>query len=98
MKTKKTPMRRCIGCMESKPKGELVRIACYEGRVSPDPTGRAKGRGVYLCPREECIDKAIRKKALQRNFKTDIDGEEAEAILRSVIQRENDEGGCLNEH
>lgn len=76
--------------MESKPKEELVRIACYEGQVSLDPTGRAKGRGVYLCPNEECVAKAIKKKALQRSFKTDIDVEEAETILRSVIQREEE--------
>ena len=75
--------------MESKPKEKLVRIACYEGQVSLDPTGRAKGRGVYLCPNEECVAKAIKKKALQRSFKTDIDGEAVENILQSVIKRED---------
>jgi len=88
MKTNKIPMRRCIGCMESKPKSDLVRIACYEGEISLDPTGRAKGRGVYLCPDHECVVKAIKKKALQRSFKRDINKNEAEAILQSVIQRE----------
>ena len=43
---KKTPMRRCVGCMTSKPKNELTRIACYEGEVHVDPSGKAKGRGV----------------------------------------------------
>ena len=88
MKSKKTPMRRCIGCMESKPKSELIRIACYEGRISPDPDGTAKGRGVYLCPNYECVAKAIRRKGLQRSFKTDIKADEAKAILQSVIQWE----------
>lgn len=74
--------------MESRPKDEMVRIACYEGRVSLDPTGKAKGRGVYLCPSEECVAKAIKKKALQRSFKTEIDSEEAETILQDVIKRE----------
>ena len=56
--TKKVPMRRCVGCMESKPKKELIRIAGYEGEVSLDPTGKAKGRGAYLCPNRQCLEKA----------------------------------------
>ena len=28
MKTKKIPMRRCVGCGESKTKKELIRIVC----------------------------------------------------------------------
>jgi predicted RNA-binding protein YlxR (DUF448 family) len=43
---KKIPMRRCVGCMESKPKNQLIRIAGYEGNVSIDRTGKAKGRGI----------------------------------------------------
>ena len=43
---KTVPMRRCVGCMESKPKNELIRIAGYENEVTLDLTGRAKGRGV----------------------------------------------------
>ena len=59
--TKKVPMRKCVGCMESKPKKELIRIAGYEGQVALDPTGKAKGRGVYLCPNAECLAKAKKK-------------------------------------
>ena len=54
MKTKKIPMRRCAGCMESKPKQEMTRIAFYEGKLTVDLTGRALGRGVYLC-RRSCM-------------------------------------------
>ena len=84
MKTRKTPMRRCAGCMESKPKNELVRIACYEGNVSFDPTGKAKGRGVYLCPSEDCFARAKKKKALQRSLGTDISNEQIEQLLQEI--------------
>ena len=84
MKTRKTPMRRCAGCMESKPKNELVRIACYEGNVSFDPTGTAKGRGVYLCPSEDCFARAKKKKALQRSLGTDISNEQIEQLLQEI--------------
>ena len=42
-------MRRCIGCNISKPQKELIRIACYEGKITVDFDGNAKGRGVYVC-------------------------------------------------
>ena len=84
MKTRKTPMRRCAGCMESKPKQDLVRIACYEGQVSLDPTGKAKGRGVYLCPSEECLAKAKKKRSLQRSFDVEMTQEEADQLLQQI--------------
>ena len=61
--TKNVPMRRCVGCMESKPKNELIRIAGYENTVTLDLTGKAKGRGVYLCPGTKCLEKAKKKRA-----------------------------------
>ena len=86
MKNKKQPMRRCIGCMESKDKNQLIRIAWYEGRLTVDPTGRAKGRGVYLCRNGECMKLARKKKALQRNFGVDISPEEEDAIFQELME------------
>ena len=64
MKAKKIPMRRCAGCMESKPKKELIRVVGdKEGNVSLDVTGKAQGRGVYLCPNSECF-KIARKRQM----------------------------------
>lgn len=77
-------MRRCAGCMESKPKNELIRIACYQGQVSFDPTGKAKGRGVYLCPSEECLIKAKKKRALQRSFDAELSEEQIDQLLQEI--------------
>ena len=42
---KKIPMRRCLGCMESKPKKELVRIVKeQDGNISIDKTSKKSGR------------------------------------------------------
>lgn len=66
MQKNKVPMRRCIGCMESKPKKELVRIvASTDGELRLDPSGKANGRGAYLCLNTDCIAKAKRKMLLQ---------------------------------
>jgi predicted RNA-binding protein YlxR (DUF448 family) len=37
-----------------------------------DPTGRAAGRGAYICRAEACLDKAITKGALGRALKTPL--------------------------
>jgi predicted RNA-binding protein YlxR (DUF448 family) len=52
--------------MESKPKRELIRIAFSEDAIRPDPTGKADGRGAYLCKTAECFMKAKKKRAFSR--------------------------------
>ncbi len=87
MKKNKISMRRCIGCMESRPKQELLRIACYEGALTVDLTGRAKGRGVYLCRgSRDCLEKARKKKALQRNFTENLDQSEVDRIFEELAR------------
>ncbi len=81
---KKTPMRRCVGCMESKPKKELIRIAGYEGTVTLDPTGKAKGRGVYLCPSSDCLEKAKKKRALSRSLGMELTQEQMEKLIEDI--------------
>lgn len=66
MKTKKIPMRMCVGCGEMKPKKELIRIVTdSEGNVSVDPTGKKAGRGAYICKSSECLKKAGKSKKLR---------------------------------
>lgn len=44
MKTRKIPMRKCIGCMESFPKKELCRIVKNkENEIHFDATGKLNG-------------------------------------------------------
>jgi predicted RNA-binding protein YlxR (DUF448 family) len=66
MKTKKIPMRMCVGCGEMKPKKELIRIVTDpEGNVSVDPAGKKAGRGAYICKSSECLKKAGKSKKLR---------------------------------
>ncbi len=87
MKEKKIPMRKCVGCMESKPKSELIRIAGFEGQVCVDDAGRAKGRGVYICPDEDCLRAAIKKKAIKRGLQMEITSEQEEALVEELTAR-----------
>lgn len=85
MKDRKIPMRRCVGCMTSKEKQELVRIAGFEGELSLDLTGRAKGRGAYLCKSNpDCWEKAYKRKALERSLGMEITPEAKEKIFNQL--------------
>lgn len=76
MKTRKIPMRRCVGCREMKEKRTLVRVVrSQEGRVEVDPTGRMNGRGAYLCRDAACFEKARKARALSREFSMEISDE-----------------------
>ncbi len=73
---KKIPMRRCCGCMEMKPKTTLVRVVrSPEGEVSLDLTGKAPGRGAYVCHDVACLRKAQKARRFEREFSMQIPAE-----------------------
>ena len=82
---KKIVNRTCIGCNTVKDKRELIRIVKdKEGNISIDRTGKANGRGAYLCDNIECFEKMIKAKRLERAFERKIEDEIYEK-LRGVL-------------
>ena len=76
MKTKKLPVRQCVGCREGRLKKELIRVVrSPEGVITLDFRGKKPGRGAYLCPEKACLDKAKKSKALERAFECAIPDE-----------------------
>lgn len=74
MKTKKVPLRMCLGCSEMKPKKELVRVVkSKEGEVSLDLTGKKPGRGAYICRDIQCLEKARKSRRLEKAFSCRIE-------------------------
>lgn len=85
---KKEPQRTCLGCKESKNKKELIRIVKQnDGKIFIDKTGKANGRGAYICNNIECIEKAIKSKRLENNFETKIDNEIYESLRGVIIDK-----------
>ncbi len=85
MKTRKIPMRMCVGCREMKEKRSLLRIVkSAAGEVSFDPAGKAPGRGAYICRSQQCLEKAVRQRQLERALETKID-EAVYARLREEL-------------
>lgn len=92
MKRKKIPMRMCVGCRESKPKQELIRVVrSPEGEVHIDLKGKAPGRGAYICYNVECLDKAIKHKSLERALEEKI-SEEVYQVLRGELEKAHGSG------
>lgn len=86
MKVKKIPKRMCTGCMEMKPKKELIRVVRNkEGEVSIDLVGKKPGRGAYICNDAECLEKAIKSKRLERNLETKFTDDIYEALKKEIV-------------
>ena len=84
-KVKKTPQRKCIACQDRDSKKDLLRIVkTKEGQIFLDKTGRANGRGAYICNDTECLKKAIKSKAIDRAFKIEVDKEVYDKLLMEL--------------
>ena len=61
------PIRTCVACRTERQKREFVRVVrAPDGTVSLDASGRANGRGAYLCADGSCWTAALKKKAIER--------------------------------
>ena len=83
-KSKTVPMRTCIACREMKPKKDMIRnVRNANGEIFADPTGKASGRGAYICTAEECQKKLTNKKLLHKAFAAEV----SETVYRGVEER-----------
>ena len=92
MKVKKVPLRKCIVCQEMLPKKELIRVVrTPEEKILIDPTGRAAGRGTYVCRRETCMTpdtfaSGKWKKTLERALNMAISQEQYEEFRQQWLE------------
>ena len=79
----RTPERTCVGCGAKAAPAALRRLGIVEGRVVLDRRG---GRGAWLHPRGECLERAIRRSAFARAFRTEaaVDGAALSAQLTAT--------------
>ena len=86
MKQRKVPMRRCTGCREMKSKKEMIRILrSPEGDFSIDPTSKKSGRGAYVCPAADCLEKAYKSKGLERSFGSAVPAEMYDKLKEEIL-------------
>ena len=87
-KTKKIPLRQCIACRELKPKKEMLRIVKNkEGAIFLDFSGKAQGRGAYICDDENCIKKLRKQRLINKVFSCEVDESVYSAIEEEYFGR-----------
>ncbi|MEI2732575.1 MAG: YlxR family protein [Dermatophilaceae bacterium] len=68
---RREPIRTCIGCRRTDSWSVLVRVVAVTDdpgvpRVVPDLRHRLPGRGAWLHPDTECLERAVRRRAFVR--------------------------------
>ncbi len=85
-KPRKIPMRMCVGCREMRPKAELTRVVKpQEGDARIDFTGKAAGRGAYLCKSADCLKRAQKSRGLERALECAISEEVFSALEKQLM-------------
>ena len=81
MMAKKTPLRTCVACGRETAKRELLRIVRdADGEAHVDPSGKAAGRGAYVCAESACFEAAVRKRKLAPALRVSLTEEDVERL------------------
>lgn len=81
MRSRKPPMRLCLGCGQQRQKRELMRVVrTPDGGVQVDQTGKLSGRGAYICPDPECLRLAVKNQRLSRALEIELPSEIVAAL------------------
>jgi len=68
-----------------RPKKELIRIVrSPEGVVHADPTGKAPGRGAYVCKNADCLARAQKIRALERALEHKVEPEVFKLLMEEI--------------
>ena len=83
----KEKIRMCVVCRGQSDKKTLLRIVKNkEGQIFVDKTGKANGRGAYVCKNKECFEKLQKQKGLSRAFKCEVPQEVYKMIGEEIEQ------------
>lgn len=78
------PERTCIGCRGVFNKGVVVRIVSGPSGPVIDYREKLPGRAAYVCPRRECIEKALSLANLSRALQTNVNVPGVDAFIDAL--------------
>ncbi len=79
--TDRPVLRRCVACRQLLDRRQLWRvIRDHQDGVLLD---QGMGRSAYLCPNEDCLEEARRRKRLQKALRCQVQ----DAVLEALDQR-----------
>jgi len=80
---RKPPVRTCVTCKTSSDKREFVRVVrTPEGDVRVDPSGKANGRGAYVCLAQGCLDNALAKRRIDNALRVTLKEDDLDRLRR----------------
>ena len=85
------PIRTCVGCRQTAPKAELLRVVWNAGPVV-DVSQIEPGRGAYLHRRSACLERAVRRRSMGRALRV---GELDHSLAAEVIRPHLDDTGVI---
>lgn len=53
-----------------------------------DPTGKKNGRGAYICRSQDCLNRAVKSKGLDRSFKMTVPKEIYDSLSKELMELE----------
>ena len=80
--TGRSPVRMCVGCRGRQDKSDLLRIVARDGVGMVDARQTEPGRGVYLHPSRDCLDRAVKRRSIGRSLRAEIDGPRTAEVIR----------------
>lgn len=98
MKPRKVPTRTCTGCGTSSDKRSFVRIVrTPEGHVEIDPTGKANGRGAYLCTDPDCFEVARKRRRIDSALRVKLQDDDYARLRRDFDHLLTEQGSSRGE-
>lgn len=83
MKARKVPVRTCTACRTSSDKRQFVRVVrTPDGHVEIDATGKANGRGAYLCANPDCFEVARKRRRLDSALRVSLKDDDYTRLRR----------------
>lgn len=88
VKESNRPVRTCIGCMRRDAQAAMLRIAIQDGNAVLDEARKIPGRGGYLHPDAECIERFVKSKVKQfKSLRGEINREQRTRIAQMLRAR-----------
>ncbi len=77
-------VRKCVACGKHKSEFELIKIVNNNEQILIDPEVDLPGRGAYICPNQDCLEKAKEENGIEQALKTSISGDIYKKLMEEI--------------
>ena len=95
MSADRQPQRTCIGCRAVLEKNAVIRVVAGPEGVVIDYREKLPGRAAYICPRPECIRKALGRENLSRALHVGVSVPDMDVFLGRLREAIVEKGRSL---